>query len=84
MIGDLLVLFADIQNQRRQLRKEEPMYLPMYFFRRAATVALCVIAVSSVVGVLLLVKYLPAVAESLVRHLPVVTESLVKISESLH
>lgn len=72
MIGDLLVILADIQNQRRQsqIREEEP---PMFIWEKAATVALWAIATSAFVGVMLLVEYLPAIAES-----------LVKISESLH
>lgn len=45
----------------------------MYISGKVATAALCVIAASSVCGVLLLLKYLPMIAES-----------LVKISESLH
>jgi hypothetical protein len=45
----------------------------MYFWEKVDAVALVVIAAASIGGVLLLVKHLPAIAES-----------LVKISESLH
>lgn len=71
MIGDLLVILADIQNQRlqSQIREEDDDM----FWERAATVAMWFIALAAVCGVLLLVRYLPAIAES-----------LVKISESLH
>jgi hypothetical protein len=45
----------------------------MFFYEKLAAFAWCVIAVAAVVGVLLLVQYLPMIAES-----------LVKVSESLH
>ncbi len=45
----------------------------MYFWGKVVAVALVVIAAAACFGVLLLVRHLPAIAES-----------LVKISESLH